>query len=144
MSLFANSRIVVPIDFSEQADRALETAMQVAANVNHIRAVHVAPPLLMFEPSVYEVLSDSERSKRLKESFAKRYADPKYHGVQFDVLFGDPGQMIVDFAKEIGAELIVMPSHGRTGLARLLIGSVAERVVRLAPCPVLILRSQGD
>ena len=53
MSLFANSRIVVPIDFSEQADRALETAMQVAANVNHIRAVHVAPPLLMFERTYF-------------------------------------------------------------------------------------------
>jgi universal stress protein A len=57
------------------------------------------------------------------------------------VLFGDPGQQIAIFAKEMKAGLIVMSSHGRTGLAHLLIGSVAERVLRLASCPVLILRS---
>ncbi|HCK41739.1 MAG TPA: hypothetical protein DHW22_08920 [Planctomycetaceae bacterium] len=49
---------------------------------------------------------------------------------------GDPGHNITDYAKEIGAGLIVMPSHGRTRLKRMLIGSVAERVVRLAHCPV--------
>ena len=57
-----------------------------------------------------------------------------------DVEFGDPGNQIVDFAERISAELIVIPSHGRTGIERLLLGSVAERVARLAPCPVLVLR----
>jgi nucleotide-binding universal stress UspA family protein len=60
--------------------------------------------------------------------------------VRFEVLFGDPGHEIAQFAKERGAGMIVMSSHGRTGLAHLLIGSVAERVVRLAQCPVLVLR----
>jgi nucleotide-binding universal stress UspA family protein len=48
--------------------------------------------------------------------------------------------MIADLAKELNANLIVMPSHGRSGVSRLLLGSVAERVLRLANCPVLVLR----
>ena len=144
MNVFGNQRIVVPIDFSEEADRALNFAMQIAGSADDIQAVHVAPPLIVFEPSVYEILNDSERSERLKAAFATRYADAKYRGIPFEVLFGDPGQKIANFAKEIKAGLIVMSSHGRTGLAHLLIGSVAERVVRLASCPVLILRSEPN
>ena len=63
-------------------------------------------------------------------------------GVQVNVAFGDPGDEITKHAETVHADLIVMPSHGRTGLKRLLIGSVAERVVRLAQCPVLVLRSK--
>jgi nucleotide-binding universal stress UspA family protein len=58
------------------------------------------------------------------------------------VAFGDPGQRITAYAEEVGADVIVMPSHGRTGLKRLLLGSVAERVLRLAHCPVLVLKSK--
>jgi nucleotide-binding universal stress UspA family protein len=67
-------------------------------------------------------------------------ADPRYEGVNIRIDFGDPGQQIAAFARDIHADLIVLPSHGRTGLARLMIGSVAERVVRLSHCPVLVLR----
>ena len=56
------------------------------------------------------------------------------------VRFGDPASEIVDFASGIAADIIVLPSHGRTGLTHLLIGSVAERVIRLAKCPVLVLK----
>ncbi|MEZ6094353.1 MAG: universal stress protein [Pirellulaceae bacterium] len=58
-------------------------------------------------------------------------------------MFGDPGSEITRFAKENDAGLIVISSHGRTGVSRLLLGSVAERVVRLAPCPVLVLRDDS-
>ena len=57
-------------------------------------------------------------------------------------VIGDPGHEITEYAEEIGASLIITPSHGRTGLSRLLIGSVAERVVRLAKCPVMVLKSK--
>jgi nucleotide-binding universal stress UspA family protein len=56
------------------------------------------------------------------------------------VRIGDPGHEIADCAAEIGADLVVISSHGRKGVKRLLIGSVAERVVRLSHCPVLVLR----
>lgn len=55
--------------------------------------------------------------------------------------YGDPAAVILKFAREIGADLIVMGTHGRTGLRRLLMGSVAEQVVRKASCPVLTLRT---
>ena len=57
-----------------------------------------------------------------------------------DVIGGDPDDAIVDYAQEHGADLIVMGSHGHTGLRHLLMGSVAEKVLRHAPCPVLIVR----
>ena len=70
----------------------------------------------------------------------QRLADAKYQGIQLSVVLGEPAHGIANFAEEKKAELIVIPSHGRTGITRLLIGSVAERVVRLAHCPVLVLR----
>jgi nucleotide-binding universal stress UspA family protein len=56
------------------------------------------------------------------------------------VLHGSPFACIVSAARDRGVDLIVMGSHGRTGLPHILLGSVAERVVRLAPCPVLVTR----
>ena len=140
MKLFANAIIVVPIDFSEEADQALATAIGIAATPEQIRAVHVAPLISVFEPGVVYAASDDLRRENLLQVILHRYADPQFKSVGFEVLFGDPGHEIVDFAKHIDAGLIVMPSHGRTGRERILLGSVAERVIRLANCPVLVMR----
>ena len=83
--------------------------------------------------------SDSSvRGERMKKLFCEGARS------KFDIAcqIGDPGSEIVSFANEVNANMIIMPSHGRTGISRLLIGSVAERVLRLASCPVLVLR--GD
>jgi nucleotide-binding universal stress UspA family protein len=142
MNRFANDKILAPIDFSDEADRAVDMALEIAGSPSNVTAIHVAPPILTFEPvAVYGMISDDERREHLQIALRKRYADPKYRGVQFHVCFGDAGHEIVDFAKEARVGLIVMPSHGRTGFAHILLGSVAERVVRLAPCPVLVLRA---
>ena len=95
------------------------------------------------------VLTDEERAEieamggfdELMEALRERLDDDKYKSVKIDILFGDAGHEIANLAERRGAELVVLPSHGRTGFKRLLVGSVAERVVRLARCPVLILRS---
>ena len=76
----------------------------------------------------------------IKKALKDKLADPKFDGVHIAITFGDAGQEVAEFAQSVKAGLIVMPSHGRTGLKHLLIGSVAERVVRLAHCPVLVLR----
>jgi nucleotide-binding universal stress UspA family protein len=142
MNRFANETILAPIDFSDEADRAVDVALEIAGSPSNVTAIHVAPPILTFEPvAVYDMISDEERREQLQIAFRKRYADPKYRAIHFQVRFGDAGHEIVDFAKETKTGLIVMPSHGRTGLAHILLGSVAERVVRLAPCPVLVLRA---
>ena len=142
MNQFADKPIVVPIDFSDEATGAVDQALQIAGAPEQVTAIHVAPPLTAFEPAfAYQAIDDIDRQGNLTAAFAKRHDDPRYRGVRFEVRFGDPGHEIAEFAKNLGAGLIVMPSHGRTGLAHLLIGSVAERVVRLASCPVLVLRA---
>ena len=80
------------------------------------------------------------REEGMRNLLHKRLSAPKYADVRIELIIGNPPHGIADFAEQIDADLIVMPSHGRTGLKRLLIGSVAERVVRLAHCPVLVLR----
>jgi len=65
-----------------------------------------------------------------------------YGELQMAIATGDPSTEIVKYARSRRAELIVMPSHGRKGINHFLKGSVAERVVRLSPCPVLVLRGE--
>jgi len=141
MNRYANAKLLVPIDFSQEADAALDAALEITAAGEFITAVHVAPPIGAFEPGVVYMATDAERVETLLHTIQRRYAGPKYRGIKFEVLFGDPGHEIAEYAKTAGTGLIVMPSHGRTGLAHLLIGSVAERVIRHAHCPILVLRS---
>ena len=63
---------------------------------------------------------------------------------EWAVTFGDPAQAILDTAKERGADLIVMGTHGRRGLSHVLLGSVAERIVRLSPVPVLTVSGKAE
>jgi nucleotide-binding universal stress UspA family protein len=133
--------IVVPIDFSDHSFAALDTALDIVPDASRVFAVHVLPTLLVAEPGViWETVGDEERKLHVEQQLRGRTSAAKYAGLKTVVLIGDPGQEITALAEQVQADLIVMPSHGRTGLKRLLIGSVAERVVRLAHCPVLVLR----
>jgi len=89
---------------------------------------------------VWDVVDNDARKRDAERAFREGFAATPFHKSDFHVSFGDPGNEIAAFAERLKADLIVMPSHGRSGLTRLLIGSVAERVLRLAHCPVLILR----
>ena len=89
---------------------------------------------------VWNMVDDATRKSHVLDALKERLADARYQGVEMRVEVGDPGRQITEVAEEVGADLVVVPSHGRTGLTRLLLGSVAERVVRLAHCPVLVLR----
>jgi len=71
----------------------------------------------------------------------KRLSEPKYANIKMHAKVGDAGREIVALAEAEDADLIVMPSHGYGFFKHMLLGSVAERVVRLADCPVLVLRS---
>jgi nucleotide-binding universal stress UspA family protein len=141
MNRFIDRLIIAPIDFSDESDRGVDAALEIANLPEQVTAVHVAPPIGAFEVGVVVIDSDKERRERILQAAHKRYSDSKYRGMRFEVRFGDPGREIAAIAQEMGAGLIVMPSHGRTGLAHVLLGSVAERVVRLAHCPVLVLRN---
>lgn len=141
MSFWPKKKVVVPVDFSDESFAALDQALEMVEEPSHVHIVHVLVDLSPSEPGVvWGVVNKVSRIQHVKEAFAERLTDEKYKGIGIEVLLGDAGHEIAGYAKEIGADLIVLPSHGRTGLKRLLLGSVAERVARLAHCPVLILR----
>ena len=141
MKDFHDVPIVVPVDFSLESDHAVATAIELAGNAAHVTVVHVAAPIIIVEPVViYDTISDEARRRDLGAALLKHYSAQLYQGLNFEVCIGDPGSEIVRTATDLKAGLIVMPSHGRTGLKHLLLGSVAERVVRTATCPVLVLR----
>jgi nucleotide-binding universal stress UspA family protein len=142
MNPFAKTTIVVPIDFSEESDRAVDAALCIAERGANVHVLHVCPPLYLFEGAAVAAMSEDETHEQYIEAMRKRFAGDEYRDLHMDVRFGDACTQITSYAEQHNAGLIVLPSHGRTGLSHLLLGSVAERVVRLAPCPVLVLR--GD
>lgn len=139
MAWLPRKRVVVPFDFSDESFAAVQLARGFVEDPSTLHIVHVLPELMATEPGViWSSIDDSGRMDHAREAMEKRFAD--IPGVALNVGIGDPGHVITDLATEVKADLIVIPSHGRTGVKRLLLGSVAERVVRLAHCPVLVLR----
>jgi nucleotide-binding universal stress UspA family protein len=142
MPLISSDRVLVPLDFSEEALKALKETLDYVGDASKLYAVHVLPRREVTEPGVvWDTLTDDARKENVTKAFQEKLGDPKYADIHFHVSIGDPSAEILDYAKTNSIQLIVMPSHGRTGLSRFFIGSVAERVVRYAHCPVLVLRS---
>ena len=144
------TRILVPTDFSADADAALEYATELAQRSGAaVHLLHVVEnPMLpgVWSSEMYTaelaglqvnlVRDADERLRQVIPSIAgNRY------GFAHEVRTGRPWSTIVDYAREKLIDLIVMGTAGRTGLSRAMMGSVAERVVRSAPCPVLTLRA---
>ena len=145
MLKFSGNLIVVPWDFSEMSVAALKHSLAMAGHRSKLRVVHVAQVNAGFE-SEYAAyaITEQEIQNEIVKSFQQATTNhPELAGIEMITLFGDTGTILTDYADEIGADLIVISSHGRTGLTRLLIGSVAERVVRLARVPVLVLKGHG-
>jgi len=137
-------RIVCPTDFSDGASEALENGAKIAENNGaEVYLVHVVPVMLAeTEPTLMVQMQDYERllqpEKRLQELAAPLVARGlTVHAV---VGHGDAASEIVRIAEEKKADVIVIGTHGNTGWRRLAFGSVAEKVVRLATCPVLTIR----
>jgi nucleotide-binding universal stress UspA family protein len=135
--------IVVPFDFSEHAMEAVRKALELASDPSLVDCLHVLPFIIPTEPGVaWGVVDDGERMRQALETMQTQLPVSKFGNLKIDVRFGDPGSVVADRAKELDAELIVIGSHGRSGLVRLMLGSVAEQVTRLAPCPVLVVKLQ--
>ena len=143
-------KILAPTDFSEHAQGAVRSACMLAETFGAtLHLLHVLPeaipasPDLMLAPSVPpEYYGDAEA--RADEALRK-VADPAWADVPAiatAVRWGTAVEAITDYATQQGIDLIVIATHGRTGLSHVLLGSVAERIVREAPCPVLTIRSK--
>ena len=141
MGWFPLEKVLVPVDFSDSSLKAVDTALQLVEEPARLYMIHVLPPLAANDPAVlWDAVSEETAIRRTEERMRELFGGPRYAGHRETVAFGAPAAEIAGYAETVGADLIVLPSHGRTGMKRLLIGSVAERVVRFAHCPVLVLR----
>lgn len=139
--------ILVPIDFSLNADHAFDYALTLARTLQaHLTLVHVIEPLPVgtIETMPYTYLHDLEvKITDLMTAYRDRVTAA---GLQSDfvIVHGVPFHSIIETARTAHVDLIIMGTHGRTGLSHVLLGSVAERVVQHAPCPVLVVRLPAD
>ncbi len=143
--------ILAPTDFSDHAALAVKAACQLAERLGaELMLLHVLteivpagpdPLLTPILPSEYYTEAETRANETLE-----RYLDPawgKPARVSWSVRWGSPVEAIVAHAIEHHVDMIVIATHGRTGLKHVLLGSVAERIVREAPCPVLTIRDRN-
>jgi universal stress protein A len=147
-------KILVPVDFSEQSRKAMEYALSFARQFNaevlllHVLEFAPAMPVPVSPASPMPMIHDAMTQTAWREGAAKQLADwrdeiGKPLAVKASVRDGVSAHAeIVKAATEGNIDLIILGTQGRTGLAHLLIGSTAERVVRHAPCPVLVVRER--
>jgi universal stress protein A len=143
-------KILVPVDFSVQSERALSTAVMLARSYDaRLTIVHVYEPIALALPQGYELLGEAQLQRlfdELQRSLAEQKKLAQSEGgpalpVEAQLLHGFAASEVCNLAERDGFDLIVMGTHGRRGLSHALLGSVAERVVRLAPCAVLTVRA---
>ena len=143
--------ILCPTDFSAPACTCVRTASELAEHFNaELLLVNIVPalpgvppdPNYVFKIPEYEQYLHADAEKHLRET--RETLVDKNVKVRTHVGHGDAAEEIVLTAKTEGADLIVIATHGSTGLERWVFGSVAEKVVRLAECPVLTLRQKEE
>jgi nucleotide-binding universal stress UspA family protein len=143
--MFPAKTIVCPIDFSEASLQALANASDIAVhNGAEVYLIHVIPILLAdAEPAAIMTLPEYEQFLQPQQRLKKAAETLLAKGLKVHTMLGrgDAASEIVRIAKEKGADLIVIATHGNTGWRHFAFGSVAEKVVRLATCPVLSIRS---
>lgn len=137
-------KILVPTDFSENSQHALKYAVALAQSFKaKLIVVHVweqpivATPTETYHPEIWAEAETAEKQKlsRLTEEL-------RAQGIEAEPVFGSglAHNEIAKTAKELDVDLITLATHGRTGLSHLLFGSTAEKIIRLAPCPVLVVK----
>lgn len=147
------SKILIPVDFSECSRQAIDYGMFMADSFNAtMELLHATPPP-SYIPLDKMIWGEKERQEHSIESylhkaakdemqkFLQTFDEQHRQRLQPRVMVGEPTGAIVAAAKEDAVDLIVMGTHGRQGAAHVFMGSVAERVVRQAPCPVLTVRA---
>jgi universal stress protein A len=145
-SSFKLKKILVPIDFSEYSKKAVQYAVPFARQFNaRMIFLHVLPVRFTagwaIDPVSYPMIEeDSKNEIETRLTALVRETVPDEIPVEIEVGHGVPSVEIVNTAREMDVDVIVMSTHGHTGLIHAFIGSVAGNVVRCAPCPVLVVR----
>jgi nucleotide-binding universal stress UspA family protein len=133
--------ILFATDFSPTSQKAFEVAAALAQDYKaRIIVIHVLEPVTMgFSEFGAYVGPEEDRAQALELLQATKPASPSIT-TEYRLLDGDPATVILETAQETNADLIVMGTHGRAGLTRFVMGSVAESVLRRSPCPVMTIR----
>src|SRR5262249_46619147 len=136
--------ILHPTDFSDPAHASFQLACALASDMKaRVIAFHVVPPVAAYVDDLIDYtaphheLKAWEKLRRLQQTAEEGYG----LDIELDVSEGEPAAEILKIARDRHCDLIVMGTHGRTGLRHLLMGSIAEKVIRKAGCPVLTVRS---
>jgi universal stress protein A len=140
---FPYRKVLCPIDFDDNSLRALDKAIEIARHFGAaVLLVHALPLVVQFGevPMPVELYEEREKAARTKLG---EIARQKLYGVEHElaVYTGDVVGSVLQAVAKFEPDLLVMATHGRSGLAHLFLGSVAEAVVRKASCPVLTIRS---
>lgn len=136
--------VLCPIDFSEASYHAAEYALRFAQQANgKLILAHILhnPSTEFFHEAGHVISWDTAKARAgalLDEAKAKRFGS--FGGIDTVVDAGDPHDLVVRLARSRKVDLIVVATHGRTGLDHVLMGSVAEKIIRHAPCPVFVVR----
>jgi nucleotide-binding universal stress UspA family protein len=143
-------RILCPTDFSSGSQQALRVATRIAKETNaELVLIHVwyTPPMAFVgdhtfsRPAIQQIVDDAQQGL---DAAAREASAADAQRVAFKMLNGAPWAEIVSLLEKDAFDLCVIGTHGRTGLGRILLGSVAEKVVRHAPCSVLVVRPDGE
>jgi nucleotide-binding universal stress UspA family protein len=140
-------RILVPTDGSSDADRAVEHALDLAETYGaDLYVLYVVDTnVLPLDPRTQQVAGYLEEAGRRAEAkVLERASGRDVDTVVTDVLEGSPHEVILEYADDNDVDLLVMGTHGRRGLDRVLLGSVTQRVLRTADVPVLVVRPPSD
>jgi nucleotide-binding universal stress UspA family protein len=144
------AKLLVPTDFSEDSEQAARYAVELAKRFQaEIHCIHVVDiPADLMSTSDYYMTGPSEQFvDQLREESKKNleaFTEKNLEGAQVQTAFleGSPFVEIIRYARDQQIDLVVIATHGRTGLKHVLFGSVAEKVVRKAPCPVLVVKRE--
>lgn len=140
-------KVLVPIDFSDGSGAALDAARDLVGDDGEVLVIYVLEHLSALHPGmVWETFDDAERLDHARKALMKLCADKGMPNVDASVAttIGNPALEVARFAESAGVDAVVVASHGRTGLARVAIGSVAERIVRHCACPVLVIKAPPE
>lgn len=142
MTWLPKKSVVVPVDFSDSSIEAVRVALELVESPSQVHIVYVTQPIHVAEPGMlWGTITDDARMETSTKALAERLEKESIAGVTTKVLLGQPAHMIAEYADETKADLIVIPSHGRSGVTRFFLGSITEKVLRMANCQVLVLRA---
>ncbi len=135
-------KILVPVDFSENSKKILDSASDIAGKFGAALSVVFVVQSFddysgFFVPHMPVAKFEEEMVQGAEQKMDSFLGG--YEGLEAKVLIGDVGEEVVRYAEEIGIDMIIMGTHGYKGLEKVMFGSVAEKVVKTAPCPVLTI-----